>query len=448
MTFDLLLKDGVVLLPDPQDPLRIREEKIDIGISKGYIQKIGQLNPKQSSKSISLKGLHILPGLIDSQVHFREPGMEHKEDIAHGSLSAVKGGITAFFEMPNTSPPTIRKPDLEAKISIAQEKSWCDYAFYLGASPDNLSELKDIEFSKGCCGIKVFLGKSTGNLVLEEESKLELLLSQGSRRISFHSEDEKRLTERKAFAKERPHTHPVWRDVQTALISTKRICALAQKHNRPIHILHVTTREEIAFLKDQKKLVSVEVTPQHLSLHAPDCYDELGTLAQMNPPIRSKEHQDALWKGIHANVVDVLGSDHAPHTREEKSKTYPLSPSGMPGTQTLLPLMLNHIHEGRLDLKTLVKLLAHNPARLFKLKKQGFIKEGYKAHFTVVDLKSKKRIESSWLASKCQWSPFEGKRVMGWPVATFLHGQAVMREDEVLGHPSGQEIEFDFHSHF
>ena len=443
MLFDLILKDGTALLPHPDNPLNIIEEKVDIGISKDLIQTIGTLSSKQGIQTLSCKGLYILPGLIDSQVHFREPGMEHKEDIAHGSLSALKGGITAFFEMPNTTPPTIGEADINTKLLKAQKNSWCDYAFYLGANPSNVSQLEKLENLKGCSGIKVFLGKSTGNLVLEEEDLLNILLSKGKRRIAFHSEDEQRLKEREVLAKDSPHTHPIWRDEQTALISTKRICALAKKHQRLIHILHVTTKEEMEFLKGQKDITSVEVTPQHLTLQAPECYDELGTLAQMNPPIRSKKHQDALWKGIKEGVVDVLGSDHAPHTREEKQKPYPLSPSGMPGTQTLVPLMLDHIHKGRLDLKTLVRLLAHNPSRLFKIKNRGFIKKGYKANFTLVDLKLKKTIDSSWLASKCQWSPFEGKRVIGWPIATILHGKPVMRDDEVLGVASGQELEFD-----
>ena len=443
MNFDLILKDGIVLIEHPQDSSLVIEEKVDIGVSKGLIQKIGNIPQSQETEVLQLRGLHVLPGLIDSQVHFREPGMKHKEDIAHGSLSSIKGGVTAFFEMPNTSPPTIRKEDIDLKISRAQKSSWCDYAFYMGANPDNVSDLKNLEAVEGCSGVKVFLGKSTGNLVLEDEDHLNTLLSQGKRRVAFHSEDEQRLTERQHLAKDSPHTHPVWRDSQTAFISTQRICNLARKHKRPIHILHVTTKEEMEFLKGQKDIASVEVTPQHLTLEAPQCYDELGTLSQMNPPIRTKSHQEALWKGVQNGTVDVLGSDHAPHTIEEKKQKYPLSPSGMPGTQTLLPLMLDHINKGRLDLKLLVKLLAHNPARLFKIKNQGYIKEGYKAHFTIIDLKRTQTIESSWLASKCQWSPFEGKKVVGWPVATILHGKPVMQEGEVLGKNSGQKIEFN-----
>ena len=403
------------------------------------------IKPKHT-REFSAKGLFVLPGLIDTQVHFREPGLEHKEDIYHGSLSAIKGGITGFFEMPNTLPPTAWTKDLEEKIQRAKQKSWCDFAFYLAAVPENKDSLIELEKHTACPGVKIFLGHSTGNLVLEDDSSLHTVFSNRHKITAIHSEDEARLKERKHLANTQPphaRNHPFWRDEQTSLISTKRVVALARKHNTPIHILHVSTKEEMEFLKNHRDIASIEVTPQHLSLKAPDCYEEYGSFVQMNPPIRDKIHQSALWKAVRSGLVDIIGSDHAPHTIQEKQKPYPQSPSGMPGVQTLLPLMLNHINQGHLDLKLLVQLLAHNPSMRFKIKDQGQIKEGYRANLTLIDLKAKRRIESQWLTSKCGWSPFEGWTVQGWPMFVFLHGKTVVAEDEVLGSPSGRPIQFD-----
>ena len=444
--FDLIIKNGTCLLSSPNHPNKVIEEQTDIAIKDGYIQEIGSFPEAKALRTLSYPHLHILPGLIDSQVHFREPGLEYKEDIEHGSLSAIKGGITAVFEMPNTNPATMTKEALDQKINIAKQKSHCDFAFYLGAGKGNASQLNQIENTPYCCGVKVFLGNSTGNLAVDDEETLNIILKNRNRMTAIHSEDEKRLVSRKHLSEQKPpraHNHPIWRDPESALISTKRIVALARKYNKPLHILHISTKEEIDFLKDHKDLISIEVTPQHLTLAAPDCYDRYGSYVQMNPPIRDKYHQKALWKAIETGLVDIIGSDHAPHTKEEKEKPYPQSPSGMPGTQTLLPLMLNHIHHKRLDLKTLVNLLAHNPAQRFKIKNQGKIKVGYKAHFTIVDLKAKRTIESKWLSSKCSWSPYEGWSVRGWPMATILYGQEVVREDEILSKDFlGQGIEF------
>ena len=435
------------MLSHPKNPWTLVEEAVDIGITNGLISEIGSLPKSQGKTVLSLNNIHILPGLMDTQVHFREPGMEHKEDIAHGSLAAIKGGITTFFEMPNTTPPTMTQEALENKVQRAQKTSWCDFAFYVGAGKGNVSELPKLRQLPGCCGVKVFMGKSTGDLLVKEQELLEQIVSQSGPGVTaIHSEDEDRLNERKPLASKQPpsvHNHPIWRDAKTALLSTQKVARIAEKYKKPIHILHLSTKEEMEFLENHRELVSTEVTPQHLTLSAPECYEAWGTLVQMNPPIRDKTHQEALWRALQRGVVDIIGSDHAPHTLEEKQKPYPGSPSGMPGVQTLLPLMLDHVHHRRLDLKTLVKLLSLNPARRFKIKNQGLIKKGYKAHFTLVDLKAKKTITSSWLASKCGWSPFEGRKVTGWPVGTILYGKPVVREGEVLGKPTGQPVEFD-----
>ena len=376
---------------------------------------------------------------------FREPGLEHKEDMAHGSLASLKGGITAFFDMPNTLPPTTTKEALEDKIQRASGRSWCDFAFYMGAEKKGNPSLESEGLSAGFCGLKIFMGRSTGGLLIKDEKRLEEVIGSFKGVIAIHSEDEERLNARKYLSEKEPRhprNHPLWRDEETALISTKKVVRIAEKKKKSIHILHISTEEEMAFLKDHRRFVSTEVTPQHLTLLAPECYERWGTLVQMNPPIRDKRHQEALWKAVESGLVDVLGSDHAPHTFAEKQKFYPDSPAGFPGTQTLLPLMLDHVSKGRLDLKLLVRLLAHNPVRIFKIKNQGFIREGCKAHFTVVDLKANRRIESSWLASKSPWSPFEGKTVTGWPMATFLYGKSVVKEDEVRGGPLGRPVEF------
>jgi len=444
--FDLILKEAVCLIPDPKNPSRVLEEALDLGIKDGKIQQLGSLYRVPSKLEMSLKGLYILPGLIDTQVHFREPGLEHKEDLYHGSLSAVKGGITTFFEMPNTLPPTASPEDIQNKVQRAEKKSWSDFAFYLGAVEENKHHLSELENIAACPGVKLFLGHSTGNLVLEDEDSLKAVLKNRKRITAIHSEDESRLKEREFLAHKKPahpRNHPLWRDPETCLKSTKRILSLARKQKAPIHILHVTTKQEIEFLAQNKDIASVELTPQHLSLFSPDCYENYGSLVQMNPPIREKSHQEALWKGLESGVVDMIGSDHAPHTLEEKEKPYPSSPSGMPGVQTLLPLLLNHVNQGRLDLKKLVQLLAHNPAKRFKIKNQGWIKKGCKANLTVIDLKAQRKIEKEWLASKCGWSPFENWTVRGWPVFTFLSGKKVMAEGQVLGSPSGQKIEFE-----
>lgn len=449
MDFDLIIKQAICLLPHPKKQKEIIEEQTDIGVKDGQIKKIGSLYKAKTKEEFSAKGLYVLPGLIDTQVHFREPGLEYKEDIYHGSLSAIKGGITAFFEMPNTLPPTAWPKDLEEKVKIAKKSSWCDFAFYLGAVQENKNSLSQTELSLACPGVKLFLGNSTGNLALEDEDSLNAVFSKRRRITAIHSEDESRLQARKHFTEEQPahpRNHLLWRDAESCLISTKRVVALAKKYKSPIHILHVSTKEEMEFLKKHKDIASIEVTPQHLSLQAPECYEDYKSFVQMNPPIRDGTHQAALWKAVQTGLVDMIGSDHAPHTLEEKQKAYPQSPSGMPGVQTLLPLMLNHVNQGKLDLKLLVQLLAHNPARRFKIKNQGEIKEGYKANFTLIDLKTKRTIEKSWLASKCGWSPFENWKIQGWPQFVFINGNKIVAEDEVLGSPQGQALIFDLPS--
>jgi len=415
----------------------------DVGVRGERSAAIGDLARASGEQEIDARGLHLLPGAIDTQVHFREPGNTHKEDLAAGSRAAVTGGITAVFEMPNTAPPTTDAAALQDKLDRAAGRMLCDHAFYVGASADNAAALAELEARPGCAGVKVFMGSSTGNLLVAEDDALAAVLASGQRRVAIHAEDEARLEARKGERRSGdPTSHADWRDAEAALAATKRIVALARRAGRRIHVLHVSTAEEMAFLAQHKDIASVETTPQHLTLAAPDCYERLGTYAQMNPPIRAAHHSAALWQAVASGVVDVIGSDHAPHTQEEKAQTYPDSPSGMPGVQTLLPLLLTHAAEGRLSLERVVDLTSHGPARLFNLRDKGRLAVGFHADYSLVDLQARWRVAESWIASKCGWSPFTGMEMTGRPVATILRGRPVMREGEILEPAAGQPIRF------
>ena len=433
--FDLVLRGGTCVSHRGVAPA-------DIGVRAGRIAEIGSLPGADAAQVIDATGLHVLPGVIDTQVHFREPGMEDREDLESGSRAAVLGGVTSVFEMPNTRPTTTDPDALADKVRRATGRMWCDFGFYFGASAVNASMLGEWERLPGCCGVKVFMGSSTGDLLVDDEDALRQVFAGGSRRVAVHSEDEARLQERKPLAKDSPHTHPVWRDEETALRATQRLIGLARESGRRVHVLHVTTAQEMAFLAGHKDIASVEVTPQHLTLAAPECYDTLGTRAQMNPPIRNAVHRDALWRAIDRGVVDVLGSDHAPHTLDDKARVYPQSPSGMPGVQTIVPIMLNHVAQGRLTLLQLHDLLCAGPARLFGVTGKGRLAAGYDADFTVVDLQARRTITDSWIVSKCAWTPYDGLGVTGWPVMTIVRGAPVMRDGELAANAQGQALRF------
>lgn len=436
-SFDLLIRNGCLVTHE-------QEGLCDIGIHEGRIAAIGDLSTAESHAQFDAKGLHILPGVIDTQVHFREPGNEHKEDLESGSRAAVLGGVVGVFEMPNTKPATTTLEAVADKVARAHHRMHCDFAFYAGAAHDNVALISELEQADGVCGIKVFMGSSTGSLLVPDDETLFRVLKAIKRRAAFHSEDEYRLRDRRELAETgRVETHPVWRDVESAFNSTRRLLNLARKAGKKIHVLHVTTEEEMQLLAANRDIASVEVTPQHLTLSAPACYQDLGTYAQMNPPIREARHRAALWQGISSGIVDVIGSDHAPHTIEEKASSYPHSPSGMPGVQTLLPLMLSHVAAGRLSLRDVVRLTSANPRRLFNLSNKGMVAEGLDADLTLIDLKHQWTIEESWLASRCGWSPFTGFKATGKPVATIIRGQIVMREGELTTPSRGEAIKFN-----
>jgi len=435
--WDLLISGGEVFTPSGL-------VSADVAVSGGRIADIGRLDPAQADEVFDAKGLTVLPGVIDTQVHFREPGLDHKEDLESGTRAAVMGGVTAVFEMPNTSPATIDAEALNEKLTRAEGRAWCDHAFFIGAAAENADKLGELERLPGCCGVKIFMGSSTGSLLVPDDDTLRRVLRNLRRRAAVHSEDEPRLRERFELIRNggKVSQHPEWRDVETAVRSTKRLLRIARETGRRIHVLHVTTAEEVPLLAAAKDIATMEVTPQHLTLAAPYCYEELGSLAQMNPPIREASHRTALWEAVRLGIADVVGSDHAPHSREEKQAPYPRSPSGMPGVQTLLPLLLDHMNEGRLSLARLVDLTSAGAQRIYNIAGKGRIAVGYDGDFTLVDLQAKKHIEAGWLQSKCGWSPFEGKPITGWPMATIIRGHVAMRDGELLGGPTGRPVRF------
>jgi dihydroorotase len=320
---------------------------------------------------------------------------------------------------------------------------FCNYAFYFGATPDNASELADLKDLEGCCGIKLFAGSSTGNLLVQHEADIEKVFQSSSKVVAVHSEDEEILNMRKKLIKEGDvHTHPLWRNEECAISSTRRIVRIAECYKKKAHILHITTKQEIDFLSQHKGNITFEITPQHLTIFAPDCYEKLGTYAQMNPPLRNKSHYDRLWYGVRNNFPDTIGSDHAPHLKTNKEKSYPNSPSGMPGVQTLMPVMLNHVNNEKLSLKQLMDFVCENPVKIFGIKNKGFIKEGFDADFTIVDMNKKILIKNKDIESKCGWSPFDGLEFKGTPVLTIVGGQIKMRDGQILGEPEGKPLVF------
>ena len=414
----------------------------DIAVKDGKIAKIGNLSEEASNQTIDLTNFYLLPGVIDTQVHFREPGGEHKEDLSSGTKAAVLGGVTGIFEMPNTDPSTTNEAALLDKFNRAKGRLHCDYAFYVGGTEDNYTELPNLEKIPGCCGVKVFMGLSTGTLLVSGDKELDRILSKINNRASFHSEDQDLLEERKKYQiKGDTNSHEVWRNDEQCFKATKRIVNIARKNKKNIHILHVSTGQEIEFLSKNKDIASVEITPQHLTLNAPDCYNSLGNYAQMNPPIRSLDHQKILWNGIKNGTADIIGSDHAPHSRSEKEVEYPSSPSGMPGVQTLVPVMLNHVNNGKLTLQRFVELTSYNPSKLFKIKEKGQIEIGYDADFTIVDMSKERVITDDWIASKCGWTPYNNMKVKGWPIMTIIRDNIVMKDDIVFD-PLGEPMSF------
>ncbi len=433
--YETIFKNGIVVNQDGEGPA-------DIAVANGRIVALGALGGASAAQTIDCSGLHILPGVIDTQVHFREPGLTHKEDLESGSRGAVLGGVTGVFEMPNTSPLTTTRETFEEKVRLGRDRMHCDFAFYIGGTHDNVAELPMLERLPGCAGVKVFMGSSTGSLLVADDDGVEAILGAISRRAAFHSEDEYMLEARKGLRVDGdPASHPVWRSPEVALHCTQRLVGLARKTGKRIHVLHISTREEIAYLAEHKDVASVEVTPHHLTLDE-TAYSRLGTYAQMNPPVRDRAHREGIWEGVRNGVADILGSDHAPHTREEKDHPYPQSHSGMTGVQTLVPIMLDHVNAGRLTLQRFVDMTSHGPQRLFGIAGKGRIAVGYDADLTIVDLKRRETIRNEWIASRAGWTPYDGVEVTGWPVGTIVRGRQVMWQGELVTPATGQPMRF------
>ena len=438
MTYDLILKNGCVVTPAGR-------QEVDVAVKDGKIAGIGKFDAAEAKQVEDCTGLFVLPGLIDTQVHFREPGLTHKEDFEHGLRAAAAGGVTGVFEMPNTNPLTTTPEAVEDKLDRASKCPAVDYAFYLGGTAENAKDLKDWENLPGICGIKIFMGSSTGNLLSATDEEVDAILASGRRVLASHCEDEEMLKRNKeTILKDSDDVamHPVWRSPEQCFSATKRLIRLARKNGRRVHVLHITTAEEMEFLKDHRDIASVEVLANHLTLHAPDCYEELGARAQQNPPIREKHHQDALWKAIDEGLVDIVASDHAAHTLEEKELPYPKSPSGTPGVQSIVPIMLNHVNEGRLTLERLVDLMAEGPHRIHQIAGKGRISLGFDADFTIVDMNKEHTFTNEEQHSKSGWTPYDGVTIKGFPVRTIVRGTIVMKDGEILEKNTGKPIRF------
>jgi dihydroorotase len=435
-TFDLIVRGGEVANHAGRGPA-------DVGVIDGSIAFIGDLSQASAGEVVDAAGLTVLPGVIDTQVHFREPGLEWKEDLETGSRAAALGGVVAVFEMPNTEPNTTDPATLEDKLARARDRMWTDHAFYIGGTHANADHLGELERLPGCCGVKVFMGASTGDLLIADDDGVRKVLNAVSRRATFHSEDEYRLADRRPLARPGDWTsHPEVRDAESAILSTRRLVRLAKETGKRIHVLHVSTAEEIEFLADHKDVATVEVTPQHLTLDGDEAYARLKGYAQMNPPIRNAHHIRGLWHGIEQGVVDVLGSDHAPHAKEEKARPYPASPSGMPGVQTLVPVMLTHVAQGKMTLERFIDLTSAGAQRVFQTANKGRMAEGYDADLTLVDLKARRVIRHEDMASRCGWTPFDGFEAEGWPMATIVRGRVVMKDGELIGAAHGRPVRF------
>lgn len=436
--YDMVLRGGTCVLTTGI-------HAADIAVKDGKIVDIGRFN--DAAHVVDCTGLHILPGVIDTQVHFREPGMEHKETLETGMMSAAMGGVTSIFEMPNTIPLTITPETMADKMARAARAAWCDYAFYIGGTAQNAVDLKEWENLPGVCGVKIFMGSSTGDLLVETDEAVRAVLANSRRVVAVHSEDEAMMRAAKAaMLADNPTPpvtmHPVWRSVESCVSSTRRLIKIAYETGRRVHVLHISTAEELPLLAAARDVATCEVLPNHLTLSAPECYERFGTWAQQNPPIREQRHQDALWHAVQNGLIDILASDHAPHTVEEKAKAYPASPSGTPGVQTLVPIMLNHVHAGRLTLERFVDLVCEGPHRVHQIAGKGRIAKGYDADFTIVDLGTTRTITNAQQKSKAGFTPYDGMKVTGWPIMTIVRGHMVMRDDALIGGPVGAPVRF------
>ena len=419
----------------------------NVGISNGVIEAVGDFSFDRAMEVVDASGLYLMAGGIDTQVHFREPGLTHKEDLASGSLAALCGGVTSFLEMPNTNPATTTPQALVDKVSAATGRCWANFGFFFGATPANALLLEVYENLPGTPGVKIFVGSSTGDLLVDREDDLRNVLQHGVKRVAVHSEDEARNVARKTLISSNPtaHEHPFLRDAESARLSTELLIRLCEETGRPVHILHISTADElplIAAAKAKGLPITCEVTPQHLWFAAPSCYDALGTKAQMNPPLRSVEHREALWEALGKGLFDVFGSDHAPHTNEEKAKPYPGSPSGMPGVETILPALFTFAAQGRISYEVIALMLCETPARLYSIGGKGRVETGYDADLVLFDPHEKWVVDEAKLHSKCGWSPYNGLELTGKVQSVYLGGKLASKDGEPVDGPVGRCLVF------
>lgn len=426
----ILLADGTWLTGD----VLVRDERI--------VEIAASITTAEVSREIDATGLVLLPGVIDPQVHFREPGLEHKEDLTTASRACAKGGVTSFLEMPNTVPLTITQAALDDKLDRASQKSIVNYGFFIGATPANLP---DILTASPACGIKIFMGSAHGDLLVSTAEALEPIFAKGSRLIAVHAEDQARINQRKQeFAGSKdPAIHSQIQDNQAALNATQLALGLSKKYQRRLHILHLSTAEEVELLRQDKPAwVTAEVTPQHLMLNT-DAYAAIGTLAQMNPPLRSHHDNDVLWAGLLDGTIDFIATDHAPHTLEEKAKGYPNTPSGMPGVETSLPIMLTQAVAGKCSIEQVSNWMSTAVAKAYNIPNKGAISIGYDADLVLVDVENYHLVERKDIVSKCGWSPFEGWNLTGYPVYTIVNGNIVYEKGEIRSEIKGKALRFD-----
>ncbi len=413
----------------------------DVLLESGKISKLGKIADRYAEEIIDAGHLFLIPGALDPQVHFRDPGLTWKEDLRTGSMAAAAGGVTSFFDMPNTKPSTITIEAMAERKRVAAEKCVVNYNFFIGATNTNLDVLNKVE---NVPGIKIFMGSSTGDLLVSAVKDLDEIFGNGSRLIAVHAEDDDIINAAQATYKNSTdfNHHQFVRPPEAALKATMLAVELAIKYQRRLHILHMTTLDEVRYLEIQKSKgpISAEVCPQHLVLSAPSVYNKLGAYAQMNPPIRDITHSEALWNGLVNGIIDCIATDHAPHTHEEKAKPFGEAPSGMPGVETSLPLMLDRANRGMCKVEDVVKWMCEKPVELYKVQNKGYIREGFDADLVLVDMEKQKTIENGKLMTKVNWSPYHGWTTQGWPVMTIVNGNVVFNEGAIDDSVKGSEI--------
>lgn len=436
MNSGLLIRHAHILLPNGE--LQVG----DVQVQGGEIVQVAPEIAASEAEEIEAAGLTLLPGVIDPQVHFREPGLEHKEDLFTASCACAKGGVTSFLEMPNTRPLTTTQAALDDKLQRAAAKCLVNYGFFIGATAENLPDLRQ---ASPACGIKIFMGSAHGPLLVDQATALDSIFAEGDRLIAVHAEDQARINQRRQqFAGTHdPAAHSQIQDDQAALLATQLALQLSKKYQRRLHILHLSTGIEAELLRrDKPTWVTAEVTPQHLLLNTA-AYEKIGTLAQMNPPLRSPHDNAVLWQALQDGVIDFIATDHAPHTLAEKAQTYPNTPSGMPGVETSLPLMLTQAMQGHCTVAQVANWMSQAVAKAYQIPRKGAIVPGYDADLVLVDLETYHPVLREKLLTKCGWSPFEGWNLTGWPVMTIVGGQIVYNRGKLNTDVRGRALTFN-----